>query len=119
MQDQSIALFCTKGGADKTYQIHLRAVAGGFDVTGYNGRRGGTLTAQPKTPTPLTYEAALKVYQDLLKRKLKDGYVKGEGGTVYQEASADLVQTGIDVQLLTADSESNAAEVEQAERLAA
>lgn len=106
-QVRSVTLFCTKGGADKTYQIHLRPDGDGYRVDAYNGRRGGTLTPQPKTNAPVAYDAASKIFDDLLKSKLKGGYTPGEDGAAYQSADPALVQSGIDVQLLVADDEIN------------
>jgi hypothetical protein len=39
-------------------------------VTGYNGRRGSRLTAQEKTPTPVSYRLAREIFERLLRSKL-------------------------------------------------
>lgn len=105
--NESIALFSTKNGADKTYQIHLEAKEGGFVVNGLNGRRGGTLKLQPKTPVPLPYAEAKKVYDDLLKSKLKDGYRPGEDGPAYESPLDVGTPIGIELHLLTQAPESD------------
>lgn len=106
-QDQSITLYSTKDGADKVYRVALEAKDGGFTVTGWNGRRGGSLKAQPKTLAPLPHADALKAYNDLVKSKMKGGYHPGDDGSAY-EAVVDVgTRTGIELHLLTAAPESD------------
>lgn len=95
--NQSITLYSQKDGADKAYQIVLEAKDGGFIVTGYNGRRGGALKAQPKTASPLPYTEAKQAYDALLKSKLKGGYQPSDAGSAY-ESPID-VGTSIDIAL--------------------
>lgn len=105
--NESITLFSTKNGADKTYQVHLEAKDGGFVVYGLNGRRGGTLKPQPKTPAPLTYAEAKPIYDALLKSKLKDGYHPGEDGSYYESPLDVGTPIGIELHLLTQAPESD------------
>ena len=51
--NESIRLLSTKDGADKEYRVQLEAKGDGFIVTGFNGRRGGPLKAQPKIASPV------------------------------------------------------------------
>ena len=100
--NESITLHSQKNGADKAYKIQLSEVEGGFTVTGYNGRRGGALKAQPKTPTPVPYVVAKKIYDDLIKDKMKGGgYTPADGGSDYQAAVSVGIPTGIELHLLT------------------
>jgi len=105
--NESITLYSTKNGADKQYQIQLEAKDGGFTVTGFNGRRGGALKAQPKTPSPLPYAEAKQVYDDLLKSKLKGGYHPGDDGSAYVSPVDVGTPVGIELHLLTQASEAD------------
>ena len=64
---ESVNLHYTAGArSDKVYDILLEEVGPGqYTVTGYNGRRGSTLTAQPKTPSPVSFAEAKKIFDDL------------------------------------------------------
>lgn len=63
---ERVSLFYREGGSDKVYVIALAEEAPGeFRVTGYNGRRGRVLTAQPKTPEPVSYSAARSIFNSL------------------------------------------------------
>lgn len=103
--NQSITLFSTKDGADKQYQIQLEEKNGGFILTGYNGRRLGTLTEQKKISVPVPYAEAKAEFDALLKKQLKKGYVPGEGGSAYTSPIDVGTPTGIDLHLLTEASE--------------
>ena len=61
--NESIRLLSTKDGSDKEYRISLEGKDGGFIVTGFNGRRGGPLKAQPKIASPVPYEEAKKAWK--------------------------------------------------------
>lgn len=102
---ESITLYCQKNGADKVYTISLEAKDGGFTVTGWNGRRGGALKAQPKTATPLPYAEAKKIFDDLVKSKVKGGYTPGAEAAAYVAAVGTSL--GIDLHLLKPASETD------------
>lgn len=103
--NQSITLYSQKDGADKVYKVDLEATDGGFTVTGWNGRRGGSLKAQPKTPVPLPYAEAKKAFDALVKSKLKGGYQPGTEAAAYVAAVGTSL--GIDLHLLTAAPEAD------------
>lgn len=103
--NESITLYCQKDGADKVYKVDLEAKDGGFTVTGWNGRRGGSLKAQPKTPVPLPYADAKKAFDALVKSKLKGGYQPGAEAAAYVATVGTAI--GIDLHLLTAASEAD------------
>lgn len=94
-------LWSTKDGADKVYNAYLRGKSGGWVVDYANGKRGSGLATGTRTKEPLSYDAAFKLYNNLVKSKLKDGYTTIEGGEAY--TSTDLADraTGLSVQLLT------------------
>lgn len=105
--NENIRLLSTKDGADKEYRIALEAKGDGFIVTGFNGRRGGPLKAQPKIASPVPYDEAKKAFDALLKSKLKGGYNLADAGAAYV-VPADLgTPTGIKLHLLTQVPESD------------
>ena len=105
--NESIRLLSTKDGADKEYRIQLEAKDGGFIVTGFNGRRGGPLKAQPKIASPVPYEEAKKAYDALVKSKLKGGYNPADAGAEYVVPADIGTPTGIKLHLLTQVPESD------------
>lgn len=59
------------GSSNKVYVIELIQVdERGFIVTAYNGRRGASLTPQPKITTPTSYSIAKREFNDLIDKKL-------------------------------------------------
>lgn len=106
-QPASINLFYTEGSSDKVYQVQLVEVDGGWKVNAQNGPRGGTLKPQNKTPEPVDYATAKKIYDQLVKAKMKKGYTKDSSGSVYQDTTAGEDFTGIVPQLLNALEEEN------------
>ncbi|MFM9923185.1 ATP-dependent DNA ligase [Variovorax sp. H27-G14] len=85
---QSSFLYFTGQGSDKVYQVHLRQKDEGWVVDYGNGRRGGTLATGTKTSSPLAYEAALKIYDKVVKEKTTKGYTPDQSGALY--TSTDL-----------------------------
>ncbi|MGQ2996644.1 ATP-dependent DNA ligase [Variovorax sp.] len=80
---QSSFLYFTGQGSDKVYQVHLRPKDEGWVVDYGNGRRGGTLATGTKTSSPVGYEAALKIYQKVVKEKTGKGYTTDASGALY------------------------------------
>lgn len=80
MTEQTTTLFFTSGSSDKEYRVELRAKDGLWDVTAYNGKRGKATTARIQTPQPVTYEAALKIFNTAVAKKTKEGYVDNASG---------------------------------------
>lgn len=105
--NESIRLLSTKDGADKEYRVQLEATGGGFIVTGFNGRRGGPLKAQPKIASPVPYDEAKKAYDTLVKSKLKGGYFPANAGAEYVVPADIGTPTGIKLHLLTQVPESD------------
>ena len=105
--NESIRLLSTKDGADKEYRVQLDAKDDGFIVTGFNGRRGGALKAQPKIETPVPYAEAKKAYDALVKSKLKSGYYPADNASSYVVPADIGTPTGISLHLLTQVSESD------------
>ena len=85
---QSSFLYFTGQGSDKVYQVHLRQKDDGWVVDYGNGRRGGTLATGTKTSSPVAFEAALKIYEKVVKEKTSKGYTPDQSGALY--TSTDL-----------------------------
>lgn len=67
---EKVCLYYREGASDKVYEVHLTEEEDGFCVTGYNGRRGTKLVAQPKTPRPVPYRTARYIFDNLEATKL-------------------------------------------------
>lgn len=69
---EKVCLTYREGASDKVYEIHLtqEEEEDGFRVTGYNGRRGTKLVAQPKTTRPVPYRTARYIFDNLEAAKL-------------------------------------------------
>jgi hypothetical protein len=67
---EKVCLYYRDGTSDKVYEIHLTEEVDGYRVTGYNGRRGTKLVAQPKTPRPVPYRTARYIFDNLEASKL-------------------------------------------------
>lgn len=96
-------LFCTEGSSDKVYVATLTAAApeGTWIVNVQYGRRGSTLTCLTKTPTPVDYEKAKKIYEKLINEKLCKGYHEANGtATAMSSTDNNRVDSGIRPQLL-------------------
>lgn len=84
-----IALFCTKDGSDKEYQIEIIDVAGGYNLKILNGKRGAAKEQKGEKPL-LTLEQAMKEFDRLVKEKTspKKGYTTDTSGIGY--ATSDI-----------------------------
>jgi hypothetical protein len=67
---EKVSLYYREGMSDKVYEIHMTRDEEGYSVTGYNGRRGTKLIAQPKTPRPVPYRTARYIFDNLEAAKL-------------------------------------------------
>jgi hypothetical protein len=67
---EKVCLYYRDSTSDKVYEIHLTQEEDGYRVTGYNGRRGTKLVAQPKTPRPVPYRTARYIFDNLEASKL-------------------------------------------------
>jgi hypothetical protein len=64
---ESVSLHYTDGGrSDKVYNIELEEVAPNqFNVTGYNGKRGGNLTPRKQNDVPVSFAEAKTLFDNL------------------------------------------------------
>lgn len=99
-ETQSTSLYYRAGSSDKEYHVRLEAQGDGFVVNIAYGRRGSTLSTGTKTSAPVSYDAALHIFERLVREKKAKGYTEGANGTAYQPASRDERATGLAPQLL-------------------
>jgi len=108
---KSITLYFREGSSDKVYQAGIEPKGTSFVVNFAFGRRGNTLQTGTKTAKPVDYQAALKVYDKLVREKMAKGYTPGQDGTPYQGTEREALATGVFPQLL------NPIDQDQAEQL--
>lgn len=101
-EPRSVTLYCREGSADKEYQLHLTPSDNGFLVNFAFGRRGSSLKQGTKTQAPVSYDAAVKIYDKLLKEKTGKGYTQSEGGMRYVGTDLEARDSGLTPQLPTA-----------------
>lgn len=101
---RSIVLWANSGGPGKVYQVFMVPEGDGYLVNFANGRKGGTLAHGTKTATPVTLDAAQKIFDKVIKEKMtgssKYQVVEGEAPTAAVTAAGELVPSGIDPMLL-------------------
>lgn len=110
---KSITLYFHSAGSDKVYEANIEPRGAGFVVNFAFGRRGSTFQTGTKTARPVDYQAALKVYDKLVREKMAKGYTPGRDGTPYQGTERQAIATNVFPQLL------NTIDQDQAERLIA
>lgn len=107
---ESVTLYFRQGGSDKVYSARLCPQGELWVVKFAYGRRGSTMNTGTKTPAPVPYEKAKKIYSKLVAQKTAKGYTPGEDGTPYTAQSsgtaAPAVDSGVRVQLLNEVDES-------------
>lgn len=97
---ERITHFYRLGSSDKTYQASLEPKDGSYVVHFAYGRRGSALQTGTKTSTPVAYDAAKKIYDQLVASNVAKGYQPGEDRTPYQNTGKAAQATGIYCQLL-------------------
>lgn len=102
----STTLFFTEGSSDKVYSAQLEPKADGWIVNFQYGRRGSSLTAGSKTPDPVEYAKARRIYEKLVSDKTSKGYTPCESGERYQSTENAGRTTGLVPQLLNPVEES-------------
>jgi len=106
MTKESVTLYFREGSSDKVYQAAIEEKDGGFVVNFAFGRRGSTFQTGTKTPKPVPFEKAKKIYDKLVAEKTAKGYTPGEDGVPYAGTPKAEVSTGIIPQLLNPIEES-------------
>jgi len=101
--NESISLEFREGGSDKVYHATLEkeATSGLFKVKFAYGRRGSSLTTGTKTPSPVQYYQAKKIYDKLVNEKMGKGYTAfGGQASVAHIAPVVKESAGVHPQLL-------------------
>lgn len=96
----SIELYYKEGSSDKVYKATVEESGAGYIVNFAYGRRGNALTTGCKTPKPVAYEAAKKVFDKLVIEKTGKGYIPDPSGKPYEGTSTEARDTGFRPQLL-------------------
>lgn len=105
---ESVTLYFKSGGSDKVYHAFVEEAVGGFVVNFAFGRRGASMQTGCKTPTPVPYAEAKKVFDKLVSEKTGKGYTPGLDGTPYSHTDKAPRASGVLPQLLNPIDESEA-----------
>jgi bifunctional non-homologous end joining protein LigD len=79
-QTKRITLYYREGSSDKVYQASIEPRRELFVINFAYGRRGSTLQTGTKTPEPVDYDSAKKLYDKLVREKKAKGYTEGPDG---------------------------------------
>ncbi len=104
---ESITLYFCEAPSDKVYMAQINETPSGCTVTFAYGRRGSTMKDGSKTPVPVPYEKAKKIFDKLVGEKENKGYTPGKDGTPFS-GSSTKERSGICCQLLNAVAEAEA-----------
>ena len=75
MEHKRTELYCGVGSSDKVYHASFIEVEKNmFQVEFQYGKKYSHLSVSVKPPAPTSYQAALKIYEDQIQKKLKKGY---------------------------------------------
>ena len=99
-ETQSISLYYREGASDKEYHVKLEPKGKGYVVNIAYGRRGSTLSTGTKTGSPVYFDAALMIFEKLVREKRAKGYTEGKSGTPYQHSEKNNQVSGLLPQLL-------------------
>lgn len=102
------ALYFREGGSDKEYHARIEAKDGGFVVNFAFGRRGAALSTGTKTSSPITLEAAVKIYDKLVAEKKAKGYSPSADGKAFAMTDRAGDVSGLLPQLLNPIDEAEA-----------
>ena len=94
MQAESIRLHCDSGSSDKLYFVDLVQQGSGWVVNFAYGRRGKTLNQNTKTPDPVPYPQAKRIYDQLVAEKMGKGYHPYHGGGSFPLPQARVSSSG-------------------------
>lgn len=97
MNNQTVAqvtLHNNTGNSDKIYECVVVRSGDLYLANTQNGRRGGSMTPRTKTKEPVSLEAAMKIFDSLVKEKKADNYYVLEGDTTVAAPVASNDPTG-------------------------
>lgn len=107
MQNEQISLYYSEGVSDKVYHAQIVAKDDGFVVNFQYGRRGSSLATGSKTPAPVEYAKARKIFNKLVAEKTAKGYTPDESGAAYQSSKDAGRVSGVLPMLLNAVEEAD------------
>jgi bifunctional non-homologous end joining protein LigD len=97
MDNQTVAkvtLHNNTGNSDKIYECAVVRSGDLYLVNTQNGRRGGSMTPRTKTKEPVPLDAAMKIYDALVREKQSDNYYVLEGDSMIAAPAASNDSTG-------------------------
>lgn len=103
MKEESVKLFFREGSSNKFYFVSLQKKDNGFVVNFQYGRVGNAAQVGTKTDSPVPYDKARKVFDQLILSKTSKGYTEETGGTPFSNTSLngeEAKDTGVRPQLL-------------------
>jgi bifunctional non-homologous end joining protein LigD len=80
---KNVVLYCTEGSSNKEYHLELFAKDGGYVVNTRHGPRGRATVQGTLTESPVSLEAATRLYDARLKRQHGKGYTQDLSGAGY------------------------------------
>lgn len=98
--EQTVTLYNQQGASDKVYIVNLVKEATGYQVVGFNGRRGSALVKREKTKAPVSHASAIRIYEGLVSEKKRDGYTEGDDVNGVVSNANDKKDSGLLPQLL-------------------
>lgn len=78
-QEMAVALFFKEGTSDKEYHAHVIQNNGQWAFQCHYGKRGQSLTTDPKVPVWVDFPTAFGKYADKVNEKLRKGYTPEAG----------------------------------------
>jgi bifunctional non-homologous end joining protein LigD len=97
---KSVNFFYKNDGSDKVYQLQIDKSGAGYAVNFQYGARGSTLKSGSKTPKPVSFEEAERIFQNQIDTRLAKGYTESPNGTPYQDTEQMGELSGLMPQLL-------------------
>jgi hypothetical protein len=97
MNNQTVAqvtLHNNTGNSDKIYECVVVRSGDLYLVNTQNGRRGGSMTPRTKTKEPVPLEAAMKIFDAVVKEKKADNYYVLEDDNAVAAPAASNDPTG-------------------------
>ena len=101
VEAKTATLYFRNGTSDKEYRVWLEPKADGYAVNYAYGRRNASLSTGTKTSTPVSYDAAIAIFDKLISEKMSKGYTLAEDGTPYRHTDKAKQVSGLLPQLLT------------------
>ena len=74
MKNRSARLYFREGSSDKVYEVDLVGSGTAWTVNFAYGRRGNSLTTGTKTPQPVVFATAERLFDKIVNEKLAKGY---------------------------------------------